>query len=77
MVSSIYRAEYARLREAMRAMRVTANLTQTELAITLGVGQSYVSKIERGENFVDVVLFSRWCTACGVSPGMTLDGLHL
>ena len=41
----------------------------------LGVGQSYVSKLERGENFVDVLLYARWCIACGVKPGRTLDAL--
>ncbi len=36
-------------------MRVKANLTQTAIAEQLGVGQSYVSKLERGENYVDVL----------------------
>ena len=31
-------------------MRIKANLTQTAIAEQLGVAQSYVSKLERGEN---------------------------
>lgn len=63
----------------MRSVRVKAGLTQVRMAealgVGVGVGQSYVSKLERGENFVDVLLFARWCSACGVKPGNTLDKL--
>jgi transcriptional regulator with XRE-family HTH domain len=45
------------------------------MAEALGVGQSYVSKLERGENYIDVLLFARWCAACGVKAGKVLDGL--
>ena len=51
------------------------SVSSHEMAEALGVGQSYVSKIERGENFVDVLLYIRWCQACGVLAGSTLDRL--
>ena len=44
-----------------------------QLAQRLDVGQSYVSKIERGEAYVDVMLFADWCLACGVQAGVALD----
>lgn len=47
---------------------MAAGLTQTQLAERLAVGQSYVSKIERGEAYVDVLLFADWCAACGRAP---------
>ena len=75
MSVSLYQAEYEALRNLMRSVRVKAGLTQVQMAEALGVGQSYVSKLERGENFVDVLLFARWCSACGVKPGKTLDKL--
>ena len=75
MSVSLYHAEYEALRNLMRSVRVKAGLTQVQMAEALGVGQSYVSKLERGENFVDVLLFARWCSACGVKPGKTLDKL--
>jgi len=56
-------------------LRINAGLTQVELAKRIQVGQSYVSKIERGENFVDVYLFARWCKVCGERPGKALDRL--
>lgn len=74
-VPSIYESDYSSLRSALRLVRLEAELTQTELARRLGVGQSYVSKIERGEAFVEVLLYVRWCQACGADPGATLASL--
>lgn len=50
-----------------------AGLTQVQLAIKLGVGQSYISKIERAEAYVDVLVFVDWCVACGIRPSTALD----
>jgi len=52
----------------MAALRRAAGLSQVELSEALGVGQSYVSKVERGEMYVDVMVFVDWCRACGVRP---------
>ncbi|WP_080898192.1 helix-turn-helix domain-containing protein [Variovorax paradoxus] len=73
MSVSLYDAKYEELRSLLRSLRLEAGLTQAQLASSLRVGQSYVSKIERGENFLDVLLFARWCSACGVRAGSTLD----
>ncbi len=75
MPASLYHVDYQALRGLLRDVRRKAGLTQVEIAERLGVGQSYVSKLERGENFVDVLLYARWCEACGVKPGKTLDRL--
>lgn len=75
MSTSLYHADYEALRAALRDMRVGASLTQTDMAEQLGVGQSYISKLERGENFVDVIVFARWCQVCAVRPGLALDQL--
>ena len=75
MSTSLYHADYEALRAALRALRVQAGLTQTDMAAELGVGQSYVSKLERGENYVDVILFARWCQICKIRPGLALDKL--
>lgn len=55
------------------AERKAAGLTQAQMAEQLGVGQSYVSKIERGESYIDILTFVDWCFACGQSPGQALD----
>lgn len=57
------------------ALRKAAGLSQVQLAQRLGVGQSYISKIERGEAYVDVLNFVDWCQACGVTPAGVLDQL--
>lgn len=64
MPRSLYHADYAALRSRLRSARVQAGLTQAQMARALRVGQSYVSKLERGENFMDVLLFARWFQAC-------------
>jgi transcriptional regulator with XRE-family HTH domain len=75
MAVSLYHADYEALRTLLREARLKAGLTQSQMAEALGVGQSYVSKLERGENFVDVLLFARWCGACGIRAGATLEKL--
>lgn len=72
---SVHHPRYRALQVAMAEWRRQAGLSQVQLAQRLDVGQSYVSKIERGEAYVDVVLFVDWCVACGVQAGVALDGV--
>lgn len=73
MSNSLYNARYKALRKRLRLMRLAAELTQVQLAEKLDLGQSFVSKIERGENFIDVLLYARWCQTCGEKAGKVLD----
>ena len=73
MGNSLYDQRYKKLQKNLRLMRVNAEFTQLQLAEKLGVGQSYISKIERGENFIDVILYAQWCEVCGVQAGAMLD----
>ena len=73
MPTSIYHPNYQSLRSAMIAARKAAGLTQVQMAQKLCVGQSYVSKIERGESYVDVMTLVDWCHACSLNPGASLD----
>lgn len=75
MSISLYHADYEGLRTLLRDVRRQAGMTQTQMADALELGQSYVSKLERGANFVDLLLYIRWCQACGVKPGEVLDRL--
>lgn len=68
MSVSIHHPRYQALRAVLAKVRSEHGLTQTQLAQRLNVGQSYVSKIERGESYVDVLLFADWCHACGIQP---------
>lgn len=60
-------SRYEVLRQKLVRSRVDAGLTQVALAARLNKGQSFVSKIETGERYVDVMQFVLWCEACGVS----------
>ncbi|WP_430227687.1 helix-turn-helix domain-containing protein [Paraburkholderia tropica] len=64
----LYSQRYERVRLVLKGVRVAANLTQEELAQRLSKGQSYVSKLERGEQYVELLEFIEWCEACGVEP---------
>lgn len=57
----LYDSRYNVLREELAAARARAGLTQSELAKRMGVVQSFVSKIETGERYLDVLEFLRWC----------------
>lgn len=52
----------------MKDVRKSSGLTQVELAKRLHMEQSNLSKIERGERYVDTLLFVDYCHACGASP---------
>jgi transcriptional regulator with XRE-family HTH domain len=43
-----------------------------ELAVKLGREQSYVSKLERGVQGIEIVEFIDYCHAVGVEPGALL-----
>lgn len=62
----------------MRELRKSAGLTQVELAEKLSQDQSYVSKIERGERYVDVLFYIDWCNACEIPPSDAIQKIdHL
>lgn len=72
---SIHHVRYVALRQHLKGLRKNAKLSQIELAARLGEDQSYVSKIERGERYVDLLFYVDWCQACGVSPDAGLKTL--
>ena len=66
MRKSIHTAQYRTfLRELIQA-REGVGVTQVELAKRLRVGQSAISKVERGERRLDAVELYSWCRALKV-----------
>ena len=53
--------------QVLKSMRTGGRVTQKEMASRLGVTQSYLSKIERGERGVNVLELMDYCEASGVS----------
>lgn len=68
MVISVHHSRYAKLRSVLKDVRKAAGLTQIELAERLHMEQSNLSKIERGERYLDTLLFIDFCKACGAVP---------
>lgn len=75
MPASVHHSRYQAVQAALAGLRKGAGFSQMQLAAHLGIGQSYISKIERGEAYVDVLLFVDWCQACGAEPGGALTAL--
>ena len=56
----LYEARYNKLREKLATVRIHAGMTQSQLAKRLGKAQSFVSKVETGERYLDVLEFLLW-----------------
>ncbi len=66
MDKSIYSAEYKLFLDLLRMVRERAGLTQEEVALRLGVTQSFISKCERGERRLDIIEVRAWSVALGM-----------
>jgi transcriptional regulator with XRE-family HTH domain len=75
MPSSIHHRRYEVLRKHLRYLRRSVGLTQAELGIRLKVDQSYVSKVERGERYMDILFYLDWCRACKQPPEAAIIAL--
>lgn len=53
------------VQEALKQLRLEAQLTQIELAQRLGKPQSYVSKYESGERRLDIIEIREICFVVG------------
>jgi len=55
MTKAIYLKEYKQIAEKLKQARILAGLTQKEVAKKLNKPQSYISKVERGEQRIDII----------------------
>lgn len=67
-MTSIFPDEYQKALEQLIAARKRANVTQAQLAKSLGRPQSFVSKYESGERRLDVAEFVGIARALGADP---------
>lgn len=67
MASSLWDSQNKILQELLKEMRITAGLTQAELADLLDRPQSYVSKYESGERRLDIAEIRNISVCCGSS----------
>ena len=59
----LYDVRYGALRQELVQARLRAGITQLQLAQLLHKVQSFVSKVETGERYLDVLDFLAWCEA--------------
>jgi transcriptional regulator with XRE-family HTH domain len=71
MRKSVHTAAYKTLCARLVAARQKAGLTQTALARSLGLPQSFVAKYERGERRIDVI------ELLDISAALKLDPVRL
>lgn len=65
MKKSIHTKEYAVFVERLKAARLEAGLTQTQVAKKIGRPQSHISNVESGQQRVDVVELKRFAKVYG------------
>ncbi len=71
----LVRDRQKRLRELLRAARLSAGLRQVDVATSLLKTQSYVAKIESGERTVDFIEVLDICASIGLDPKELLKEL--
>lgn len=55
MTDTIQRRQYMKLAERLKDARVESGMTQVEVAKKLKKPQSYISKVESGEQRIDII----------------------
>lgn len=73
---TLHSAGHDRFIDLIRAAREKAVLTQVQAAKVLGVRQSFISDIERGERRMDVIEFLHFCRVYKISPEKILAQLQ-
>lgn len=63
-----YSSDYAHFLAELRGARVSAGISQVQLAEALGQLQTYVSKCELGDRRLDVIELRAWVVALGGEP---------
>jgi transcriptional regulator with XRE-family HTH domain len=73
---SIYDSAYRRFLSELRVARQAKELSQEQLAERLGKHQTFVSKVEQGQRYLDVLEFVRWSKAIDADPAKLISGLR-
>jgi transcriptional regulator with XRE-family HTH domain len=76
MKKSLFTDEYTAVTELLVETRKGASYTQVELAEALNCTQSFVSKVERGENRLDVIQLRTILSTLGSTLPAFVDELE-
>lgn len=72
-MSLIYDPKYKVFLRCLKDARIRSKLTQQELAVALGCGQSYISKYEQGQKRLDIIEIRNICICLGLSLQELID----
>lgn len=76
MEKTIFSREYREVIALIRELRESSGLTQVDLAAELGVTQSFVSKMERGERVLDIIQLRTICHILGTTLPVFVKSLE-
>lgn len=77
MKKSVWQKKYQILSVELKEIRIAADLTQLQLAQKLDKPQSYVSKYENGDKYLDFIEVLAVCEACNSNPSSLIKKLEL
>jgi transcriptional regulator with XRE-family HTH domain len=77
LAKSVYTRKYKKLIEYLRQARISADLTQADVAKALRRPQSFISKCESGERRIDVVELIEICKIYDLAPEKVLKAVQL
>ena len=69
-------APYDVLRTILKEARTKAGLEQSDVGALVGKEQSYISRIERGGHYVEIVEFFRLATALKLDPAAVVKQMY-
>lgn len=76
MKKSVWQEKYKTLATELGEIRKSLGLTQSQLAKKLDKPQSYVSKYESGDRYLDFIEVLAVCEACNADPVQLIQKLN-
>jgi transcriptional regulator with XRE-family HTH domain len=77
MKKSVWQEKYKTLATELGEIRKSLGLTQSQLAKKLDKPQSYVSKYENGDRYLDFIEVLAVCEACNADPIQLIQKLNI
>lgn len=72
----VWREEHERVATLLRQAREKAGMSLTDVGAKMGRPATYVSKLERNKQSIDVIELIDYCRAVGISPSDLLGELE-
>lgn len=73
---SLYDPDYRKLLDSLRVARVSAGLSQEQVGERIGRHQTFVSKMEKAQRYLDIPDFVRWALVVNVDPASLIARLR-